>query len=194
MSEEQKLLPRISQQTAMERRIAATLLKLSPGLGEKTQELAATLSDSGLSAAAANLLIQAVYSPNDAVGRGQGTRAKWFTAAIQNRYGHRLEAIRKDPTRFKNFVAEMEDVVEMRDTLNGEGIAISFESAFNLWEVGLNAATAMSTIQSICADIEHTKLATALLLKAARQVKAGNFMALETAIEFMRQGYDSAAQ
>lgn len=194
MSEPQKLIAFVSQQTALERRMAAKILKSVPGLGDKSMVMAQTLCESGLSAAAASMLIHAVYSPSDPLGRGQGTRARWFIEAVNSRYSGRLDNIRRDPTRFKNFVAEMEEVTEMRDELNGEGITVSFQVAFLLWEIGLDADSVLGIIQGLCSGIEHTRMATALLIKAAQQVKAGHFMELETAIEFMRYGYDPASR
>jgi len=187
----QKLLPQISTQTAIERRLAARVLKLNPGLGEKSLEIANSLADSGITTAAAVMLLQAVYSPTDPIGRGQGTRAKWFVETVRRRYSYKLDKIRNDPKYFRTFVSDMEEVVEMRDILNGEGIVITFESAFLLWELGLNADSVMSIIQEVCDFAGYPRLAAQMVVKAARAVKAGHFMELETAIESMRYGYSS---
>lgn len=185
-----KLLPQHSTQTALERRLAARILKLNPGLGEKSLEIANTLSDSGLSAAAASTLMLAVYSPSDESGRGQGTRMRWFMESVRRRYDYRLDKIRNDPKAFKIFVAEMEEVVEMRDILNGEDISMSFEAAFLLWELGLNADAVLGIIQEECDGMQKPSIIAKHIVRAAQAVKSGHFMELETAIKEMRHGYE----
>jgi hypothetical protein len=135
-------------------------------------------------------MIQAVYSPTDEMGRGQGTRAKWFVSAVQNRYSHKLSKIQQDVSAFRIFISEMEEVVEMRDILNGEGYTISFESAFLLWELGMDADSVMGTIQEVCANLKFQSQAAKFVVRAAQMVKAGYFMEIETAIESMRYGYE----
>lgn len=187
---EQKLLPQYGEQTALERRLAARILKLNPGMGEKSLEIANALCDSGITAAAASTLLQAVYSPTDELGRGQGTRMRWFVEAIRRRYDYKIDKIRNDPKAFKTFIAEMEEVVEMRDTLKGEDVSVSFEAAFLLWELGLDADSILGIVQSECDGLNTPSIVAKHIVQAAQAVKSGFFMELETAIQAMRHGYE----
>lgn len=187
---EPKLLPQYGSQSALERRLASRILKLNPGLGDKSMQMATALTDSGIGPAAAAMLIMAVYSPTDERGRGQATRAKWFVEAMRRRYDYKIQKIRTDPAQFRIFIAEMEEVVEMRDTLKGEDVNISFESAFMLWELGLNADSVLGLIQNECDGITLQSVATKHIIRAAQMVQAGYFMELETAIKEMRNGYE----
>jgi len=187
---EPKMLPQRSQQSALELRLAKKILTLNPGMGEKSQAIAESLVDSGMNAAGSAMIIHAVYAPTDPQGRGQATRARWFVEAVRRRYSYKLEKIRNDPSQFRNFLSEMEEVVEMRDILNGEGVAVSFEAAFLLWEIGLTADSAMGILQETCDDMNYLSIATKHLIRAAQAVKNGHFLTIENAIDSMRYGYE----
>ncbi len=184
-------IPALTQQSALERKLANRLLAMNPGLGPKSLEIANALADSGLSPSAASMLMLSVYATGDVAGRGQGTRLRWFMEAVQNRYSHKLDKIRNDPAAFRIFVADIEEVNEMRDTLNGEGITVSFQNAFLLWELGLNADTVMSTVADVCQHVPTPSLAAKFVVRAALMVKNKVCVSLESAINEMRHGYST---
>lgn len=174
--------------TALERKYMNRMLTLHPGLGgEKSKVMANILADSGIPAAATTMLIGAVYAPNEVDGRGQGTRAKWFVQAVQDRYGGRIEKIKNDVTAFRTFVAEIAEVAESRDILQGEGLSVSFHEMFLLTELGYDGESVMSLV----ADMTHLPARTAarLVVRAAVAVKSGKFNQLETAIAEMNYAY-----
>jgi len=183
------LIPQTTKQTALANRLAKSILKLSPGLGEKSSEMAEALADSGLPPSAAVMLIQAVYSPTDAGGRGQASRAKWFLDAVQTRYRGRLDKIQTNAKYFRVFISEMEEVTEMRDTMNGEGYSFTFHETFMLWELGLDACSVLGIIQECCAGSVSQALAKKMIVRAALAVNAGHFQQIETAIDSLRYGY-----
>lgn len=184
-----KLLPQVTRQTSVARRLTRNILKLSPGLGEQVSVMAESLADSGLPAGAAVQLIQAVYSPSDPLGRGQANRSKWFIEAVRTRYSDRLDKIRNNAAYFRVLIAEMEEVTEMRDTLNGEGYGFSFHATFLLWEMGLDANSILGIVQECCAGGVSHGLAKKMLIQAAFAVQAGHFQQIETAIDSIRYGY-----
>jgi len=183
------LLPQFGRQSSIERRLAVSILKLDPGMGPKSQEIAHVMCDAGLNPSFAVTLIRAIYAPTDPMGRGQSTRINHAVKAIQNRYGHRLDVIKHDVKRCKVFIAEMEDVFDMRDTIRGEGFSITFEQAFLLWELGYDADSVLGIIQEQCGQMSPV-MATKMVVKSAQSVQAGFFMEVETAIESMRYGYE----
>lgn len=184
-----KLIPALSQQTAIERKLAGRILKLNPGIGEKSIELANSLCDSTLAPGMAAAIISAVYSPSDAGGRGQGTRIKWFVDAINQRYGSRLDKIKSSIPYFRTFIAEMEEMTDLRDTLNGEGYGASFQSTFLLWEVGLNSAEAMRILEALADCASYKSSALRILVKAAQIVKSGGTSSIEAAISELCHEY-----
>lgn len=188
------LLPQTTQQTALTNRMSRAILKLAPGMGEQSALMAESLADSGLPAGAAVQLIQAVYSPADKQGAGQYTRAKWFIEAVRSRYSDRLDKIRHNAAYFRVLISEMEEVIEMRDTLNGEGYSFSFHAVFMLWECGLDADSILGIVQECCAGSVSAGLAKKMLIQAAFAVKAGHFLNIETAIDSIRYGYQCDAR
>ncbi len=107
-----------AEELAIQRRYATALMERNPGLGEMSQKIAEDLVYSGLKPIEALALINMVYTPNDALGRGQGTRLRYFSEAIQERYGDQLESIRGSPALFRGFLTMIGDLVEMRDAVN----------------------------------------------------------------------------
>lgn len=183
------LTPQTHRQDAVAKRMANRILAVNPGMGEKSMRMAEDIADSGLPSTAAVMLIQAVYSPTDDIGRGQATRAKWFISAVRNRYHHKLDKIRNNTGHFRVFLADMEEVVNMRDTLRGEGCSVSFEAAFLLWEQGMSADSILNIISDCCGKGMPPGASTKMVIRAAQMVKAGHFLNIETAIDSMRYGY-----
>lgn len=189
MSEETRLLPMRSTQTTVERVIARKILKINPGMGVKSLAMANDLAESGLGAAMASMLVMAVYSPSDELGRGQAARAKWLVEAVQTRYAHKLDQIRNDRKQFRLFVADVEEVATMRDTLAESGVPVSFHGAFLLWEIGMDADGVLSVVQEVMPTVKRPSALAAAVVKGALAVKDGRFTQLETAITEMNYGY-----
>lgn len=171
----------------MEMKIAKRLLEMNPGMGERSQQIAHDLCEAGLSATASVMLLNVVYSPDDAAGRGQAARVKHFKEAVMAHYGYRLDSIRHDVSRFRMFLADMEEMVEMRDILKGEGFSIAFSVAFMFWELGLDADAVMVLIDEYLWQFSPQK-AIVILTKAAMAVQAGRYMTLDAALERMTYG------
>jgi hypothetical protein len=197
MSEDSKtppenLLPAVLEakpRSALEIKYVKNILAADPGIGEKSLAIANSLADSGLSGPMAAMIIQAVYAPTTVDGRGQGTRIKWYVDAVRNRYGHKLDKIRTNVLSFRTFMADMEEVSQMRDELNGNGYSVSFEGAFLLWEIGEDVDSIQTAIE---AHLDHLRDYPGSCMKrvveAAMEVKSGKrFVELETALQFMNQ-------
>ncbi len=182
------LLPAQSLRTTLEHKYIKRILEAEPGLGEKSIELANSLVESGLPDSAAAMILQAVYLPTSADGRGQGTRAKWFVEAIQNRYSNRMEKIKTDYRAFRSFLSDMEDVTGMRDELNGNGFSCSFQLAFLLWELGEDANSVQVAIDE---HLDHLLglpgSCMARVSDAAMAVQRGEFTEVATALQFLNQ-------
>ena len=185
---EQKLLPELSRISSLERKYARTILALNPGLSTCAISAAKELVDAGLPPAAATMVIQTVYSPEDAQGRGQSTRIKYMVQAVQNRYKDRLEAVRNNMSVFRGLLAEIAQVVEMRDVLKGEDKTVSFEQAFMLNEAGLDEESTLALLSDLSAH-ETPGRAKQIMLKAVQCVQRGAFCTIEAAIDSIRYGY-----
>jgi hypothetical protein len=185
MTDEPKLIPAISQQSALERRVAAKILRLNPGLGPSAVAIANSLCDSGLPPAITTAILAAVYAPTDPLGRGQSTRAKWFVEAINSRYQSRMDKIRTNVSYFRTFVSEMEEISEFRDTLKGEDYPVSFQAAFLLCESGLSTSEAIRLLDEICDGTNYRGSAMRTLILAVQNVNAGKASTVEGAIREM---------
>lgn len=174
----------IQKNSIIQKRYASKILSLNPGVGEKSQQIAADLIDSGLPAAMCVSLIEIAHATNDIEGRGQGTRLKWFNAAVQRRYGDRIEKASGNIQLFRALLADLETAVETRDTLNGEDWGFSYEQTFLLWELGYDSESILRLLDE-CLSNGGTRLqARRALIICAGQVKSGQFTQLETALEF----------
>lgn len=193
--EAQTALAVVDRAGALEKSYARKILRLHPGLGDKSIGIANSLADSGLSPGLASMLMLTVYSPPaeggvEIRGLGQGTRMRWFTDAVRSRYGHKLDKIRDDYRQFRMMLADLEDAVEMRDTLVGEGYSFSFHEAFLLWELGQDAESVLGMISDMAADGRRDVVAKRHIVKAAQMVKAGRYMELQTALDDLNRGYN----
>jgi len=153
---------------ATSQRIARKILKLRPGFGPQATQQAEILADSGLSPGQATVLLNAMYAPTNALGRGQSNRAKWLVQALRDRYGSRLARVANNAALFKQFVGEIEDVIEGRDNLNECGHAtFSFAEMFQCDQVGLTATeiARLLDMQEDCSRVTAKKrLMTAVSL------------------------------
>lgn len=184
--ENKALLPEVSQKTSLERRYIKQILKSDPGIGDKCVEIARSLADSGFTPAAASMILQSVYSPAVAGGNGQASRIRWFTEAIQTRYASRLDRIKTDYKAFRSFLSDMEEVTEMRDTLNGNGFTFTFHQSFLMWELGEDANSIMGMVYDLQEKgVMSTVAIVARIVKAALEVQRGTFSEVRTAVEFL---------
>lgn len=175
-------------QSALERKFISRILQADPGIGDKSVAIANSLADSGLPAVAAAMVIQAVYAPTTVEGYGQANRIKWFVDAVRNRYSHKLERIKTDYRSFRSFIADMEEVVQMRDELNGDGYSVSFELAFTLWELGEDSNSVVLAIEEHLGHLMNFRGSIMVKLKAAAlAVASGKFTELATALQFLNQ-------
>jgi hypothetical protein len=161
------------------RKLVRRMLKLNPGMGDKVQEYADSLADSCLSPTQSLMLIEAMYSPVPQSAKGQGTRAKWFVEAVRERYGDRLVSASRSAALFKTIIAELEEVVEERDKVNGDQVSLSFHQMFMCNEAGLSA----DDITRLMSDQDGTPFAAKRkLLKAVEMVKTGRCATVEGAL------------
>jgi hypothetical protein len=182
----EKLLPQLSGASSLERRFVRHILKMNPGMGEKTLAIAASLADSGMPPSAGLMLLDAIYKPETADGRGQGTRTRWFVEAVRSRYAHRLEKAGTDYKAFRALMGELEEVVEMRDELNNDGYSTSFHAAFVLSEVGLTADEVKVLIFDLLPHLSaYPATQLKIVVSAAMAVKAGQFSTMEGALRFL---------
>jgi hypothetical protein len=181
-----KLIPALAEKSAIERKYVKQILRADPGVGEKSLAIAESLADSGFTPAAAAMIIQSVYSSEIALNRGRGTRIKWFTQMVHNRYGSRLDKIKSDYKAMRAFLADIEEINEMRDALNIEGYGLSYEAAGMLWELGEDANSIMTMITNHCGYLcGYLSSQMSMVVKAAVAVKHGRFSEVETALEYM---------
>lgn len=176
------LLPEVTKQRALETRYAKALLKTDKGLGEKTVAIAQEFADSGVAPAVATLLIQTVYAPTHPEGKGQATRVKWFVEAVKRRYVDRLDKAKNKIAYLRTILSELEEVTLLRDTLNGEGASVSFEQAFNLYEMGYDADTILAMISDM--DCGGPSRGIWRINRAIAAVKSGRATTIEAALDY----------
>lgn len=176
------LIPAVSHQKSLELRYSKALLKVDKGLGDKSMAIAQEFADSGVAPAVATMVIQAVYAPTHPEGRGQGTRLKWFMETVQRRYMDRLDKARNNIAYLRSILAEMEEITQMRDTLNGEGATVSFEQAFHLYELGYDAEAILGIVADL--DCRTPSMAMWRINRAVAAVKSGRAYSLESALDF----------
>ncbi len=172
-------IPAVNRELKLQLFYATSLLKVNPGLGKKTDILARDLVSSGLKPSEAVALIQAAYSPNYSSGRGQATRSKHFSQAIQERYGDELEKISSSITTFRRMLMDMTDASEMRDILKGEDYSITFHEAFMYHELGINGENYLAMAQELRKEGMTPLAIHRAIREAAIKVKKDPSLSLE---------------
>lgn len=172
----------INREQKLELYYTKALLKLNPGLGEKTSMIVGDLMQCGLKPSEAYALITSVYSPRDLQGNGQATRAKYFGEAIIGRYGDELDKIRSNIATFRRFLAEVSEASNMRDTINGEGYTITFHDALLYQEIGLDAEKYLIFLQDLKSRNVSGLAIKMIIRQAALKVKKDSTLSLESLI------------
>lgn len=167
----------------LQTRLANKIMASHAGIGDKSLEIAQSLVELGLSPAMSSMLLDAVYRPTDALGRGQATRWKWFNAAVQRRYRDRLEKIRTNVLSFRNFLAEIDEFVDMRDTFKGEDYSFSYEQCFEFHELNLDAEHCLGILTNLTSAGYSKFQARFFLLSAVNSVKNRRCSDIQSAIE-----------
>jgi len=165
---------------ALEKRIAKRLLELNPGLGPVAQQQAELLADTGLRPVEAAMLLEAVYQPSKANGRGQSQRSKALVEALVCRYGDRLQRAANNFDLMRTLIAEMEEVSEMRDQIGDAGASFSFADTLLLDGLGCSA----HQVSALMAEERWSSAVAAKcrIMAAARLVESGQFATLEGAL------------
>jgi hypothetical protein len=186
---------------ALQTRYLTALVRLNPGLGKKTEEVALYLANIGLKQGEVMALLNTVYLPTHKDGRGQAQRAIYFTKALVNRYGERyLANIRQNLPAFLGFLGQVSEAVDMRDEVNDalkenekDRANISFYDALALEVAGLSTEAYLGYLadlkkQTGCSNVK----AVVVLKKAIEEVNKGRVGELEALI--FRGEFDEEAQ
>lgn len=181
------LIPLKSEETRLEEKYTRALIKVNPGLGEKASQIAFALVDEGIPKAVSTAIINVVYAPNDKQGRGQTTRFQWLSKALARRREAEIASIRSDTTALRRLLIEIENVVDLRDTVLGEGLDMSFEEAYIVSEVGIDAEAFLGLIFHH-AETSNPGLGCYRVKKACRMVQEGKAISVEGALDELQHG------
>ena len=165
--------------------LSRQILKANPGLAGKAEEAAKVLSDSGISRALGNMIVSAVYSPDNG-GRGQATKSHWFIEALKtSSYGNRLDYIGSNKSALQRFVAEMSAIDDSREAL-ASYCSFSFADCFLLAEAGVGESEASAIMSDCESDGKTTYQAKRILMKAARAVISKECATVECAVQMLK--------
>lgn len=176
------------QEFALQQQYIAALIQRSPGLGEVSNQVAQNLIASGITPAEAFLLIQAVYTPTTAQGKGQGNKVKHFGEALERHYGDVvLHNASKNVAAFQGLLARVTQAVDMRDSLNGALVrsSFSFDDALRFQKLGLDQDTVMDAYQQLQETYGLGDVAATMRIKeAVRTLERGGYCTLEGVLFF----------
>ncbi|MEI6849564.1 MAG: hypothetical protein WCK29_00850 [archaeon] len=156
---------------ALQEKYVDALLKQRPGLGgEAAKNIARDLTSTGITPNEAFALMNLVYSPVDVLGRGQATRAKYFSEAVQERYGDViLYNASQNVQSFRRLLGKIGEAVDTRDVVNEQldKSAITFRDTLMLQDLGIDAETIISYHDILVADYGFSNAAAITRIKKA---------------------------
>ena len=175
---------------ALQQQYIVALMKSKPGMdGKSTQLVARDLVNSGLQPTEALMIINMVYGgPNGNLsGKGQATRTKYFSEAVQEVWGDRLANASQHPALFRGLLAKMNAATQLHDAVAEENnpqssfpYSISFKEALLLQDAGVDEDYFLSLVEDLVSEYRISRPAAKIrIVDAAGKIKMHEAASLE---------------